>query len=97
MRQRAIAQLASAPALEPRTMRPRLAGINQMLLPRSVDADYCRAIAQLASAPALGAGGRGFESHWPDNNQHRRKDVVGSSPAGPTNRLLTELDFSFFC
>ena len=25
-----------------------------------------RAMAQLASAPALGAGGRGFESHWPD-------------------------------
>lgn len=24
-------------------------------------------MAQLASAPALGAGGRGFESHWPDH------------------------------
>ena len=26
-------------------------------------------MAQLASAPALGAGGRGFESHWPDHKE----------------------------
>ena len=51
-----------------------------------------RGLAQLASAPALGAGGREFKSHIPDQvetllHQGSRagdQEILGANPSTPT-------------